>query len=84
MSDELGFDDARIRLDGWLRDCFMCGKTCYPDPVRNDPHFVSSPKAGNIQLAAHGSCLNGREEWEIAARYQRAVFAAVTGGKERT
>lgn len=85
MNDHsLGALDARIRLDGERRDCFVCGHPVEPNALLNDPHVVGSPKAGGIELAAHGSCLSGLPSWEIASRYQKAVWAALVGKKERT
>lgn len=75
-------DDPRIRLDGGRHDCFICGRCVEYNAALNDPHWVGSPRTGNVQLAAHGKCLNGMAEWELAARYQKAVWAALLGKKE--
>ena len=81
--DDLWALDGRIRLPGAPRECFVCGHRVEPNAATNDPHLVGSPRAGNIQLAAHGACLSGLAGWEIAARYQKAVWAACVGKKER-
>lgn len=81
--DPLGLDDARLYLEpGAVRDCFVCAKKVYPNREKNDPHFVSGPT--EIKLAAHGSCLNGRTPFDISTRYQKALWAALMGKKERT
>jgi hypothetical protein len=74
--------DPRVRADGSPHDCFVCGHRVPYNRATNDPHFVRGPL--DIFLAAHGACLNGRKEFDIATRFQQALWAALVGKKERT
>lgn len=77
----LGFDDPRLagpRLDA--RDCFWCGHKIASEA---SGCWVQSQCAGDIKVAAHRACINGQSDLDVAARYQRALFAGLTGTSER-
>lgn len=71
-------EDARL---GPLRkgsECLVCGKK-----INIGGCYVESPKTGNIKVTAHISCVNGMDAFELAAKYQIACTAIVSGKKER-
>jgi len=73
--------DPRLAAPGERHDCFVCARPVPYNRATNDPHFVTGPL--DIHLAAHGSCLSGRTPFDIATRYQSALWAALMGKKER-
>ena len=79
MLDLEAFQDPRLAGER-THDCFMCGQVVR---AQSNLCFVQSPKAGGLKLAAHRTCVNGKPDSLVAARYQSALFAALTGSAER-
>ena len=77
IDQEIG--DSRLNDLRQSPDCFCCGKKI-TRPAEGV--YVSSPRAGNLKLAAHRECVAGKESLDIAARYQKALWAALGGSKE--
>lgn len=75
--------DPRLGTGESAPECCVCGRSVWPSAVLNDPHWLGSKMTGGIMVAAHGACLSGLSAEEMALRYQRAVFAASLGVKER-
>lgn len=68
-------DDSRLAG----RECFRCGRKIMAEA---SACWVEGGGT-EIGLAAHRDCINGLSAHALAASYQSALYAALTGEKER-
>lgn len=65
--------DPRLRAGTDAPECFMCGKRCRPGT------FVGIESDASARMHVHSECAGNAEPVELAARYWKAVRAAVPG-----
>lgn len=76
------FEDPRLRPLHARPDCFLCGQ---PITRPSEGCYAQAQNAAlAVRLAAHNSCCNGMDDFDLATRIQIASFSAVSGKKERT
>jgi len=64
------------------KDCFICGKRIVSSDGRV---WVSSPRAGNMKIAAHGDCARALTEigdQVLVDAYKMGLYAALAGEDE--